>query len=202
MAKRKKQQSNRAVSKSNWLQEKRPFLQFALLFGLFIIGFYAFSLAPIYKDHILPAYLTFNAHLAGAILNLFGQNVAVSGNEITAPKIALEIKRGCDASVPTVLYVAAILAFTAPWMKRLWGIGIGVFVLFILNMIRILTLYVVGILFPKLFHIMHVDVWQAIFVFVTLLIWIVWAEWATRLPSSISASSQTKPDDATLQASL
>jgi hypothetical protein len=50
-------------------------------------------------------------------------------------------------------------------------------------MIRLISLFFTGIYYPRIFEIMHVDVWQAAFVFLALSFWLIWAWWATRRPA-------------------
>ena len=49
-----------------------------------------------------------------------------------------------------------------------------------LNLFRIVSLFFVGAYFPKVFHMVHVDGWQALFILITLFLWIAWARWALR----------------------
>ena len=49
----------------------------------------------------------------------------------------------------------------------------------VLNLIRIVTLFLIGVYFRKFFHMMHIDVWQALFILLTISLWFLWAWWAT-----------------------
>ena len=53
-----------------------------------------------------------------------------------------------------------------------------------INLVRIVSLFYIRIHFPAAFEIMHVEVWQALFIFLALLCWIVWAVWAKRASES------------------
>lgn len=170
-------------------------LVFLLVFGLLMGLFYAFAvLTPFYKQYFLVSYLPFNARISGAILSFLGQDVTVTGRNISSPAFSVEIYSGCDGIEPIALFVCAVLAFPAPFLRKIPGIIAGTLLLGILNFVRIISLFLVGVYFPAAFRIMHLDVWQALFIVLAILFWIVWLQWATR--SQISAqriSGQSQP---------
>ena len=163
-----------------WFQAKRPMLRFVLVFGALIALFYAFTFTPLFKTTMLPSYLRLNARASGAILASLGEEVVISNITIISPRFAVDIRRGCDAIEPSALFVAAVLAFPASMRAKLPGIVAGTLLLLAINLVRIVTLVYTGIYFPKAFHTMHIEVWQAAFIFLALLFWVIWAWWATR----------------------
>ena len=114
------------------------------------------------------------------ILRLLGQDVTVHGKSISSTQAALSIERGCDAIHPSALFLAGVLAFPASLWKKVGGAVAGVAMLLAVNLVRIISLFYVRIHFPAAFEIMHVEVWQALFIFLALLCWIVWVRWAMR----------------------
>jgi hypothetical protein len=52
------------------------------------------------------------------------------------------------------------------------------------------TLFYTRIHFPKLFEVMHVEVWQGLFICLSLVLWIAWALWATRPPKAAKANER------------
>jgi exosortase/archaeosortase family protein len=52
--------------------------------------------------------------------------------------------------------------------------------LLILNLVRIVSLFLIGVYSPRIFALTHIDVWQALFIFLAVLLWILWLLWATR----------------------
>ncbi len=131
------------------------------------------------RETVFPSYLRANARMSGAILSLFENRITVSGQSING-RYALSIERGCDAIEPSALFLAGVLAFPAGALSKLPGMLIGTLFLMVLNLVRIVSLFYVGVYRPRWFHMMHVDVWQAVFIFVAILFWILWALWATR----------------------
>ena len=158
---------------------KRAVFRFVAWFAILMILFQVACATSFVKDTLFPGYLRFNAAASAAILAVFEDSVTVSGQSIQG-RYSLTIERGCDAIEPSALFLAGVLAFPAALTTKLPGMLIGTLVLLVLNLVRIISLFYVGVYFPRMFHVMHVDVWQSVFVFLAILFWILWAVWATR----------------------
>lgn len=161
---------------------RRSVLRFVLVFmGVFAL-FYAATLVErhLLGNRVWSGYLHANAVVAGAFLNHFDQYVAVEGDIINSSRATLKVAMGCDAAYPTALFAAAAIAMPFIWPYRLLGVLFGAFMLGGLNIIRILTLYYIRAEHPTIFNVVHIDVWQALFIFITVLLWIMWAYWAAR----------------------
>jgi exosortase family protein XrtM len=102
---------------------------------------------------------------------------------ISSPRGAVEVKRGCDAVEPLVLFCAAVIAFPVSLRRKISGIALGTVVLLVLNLLRIVTLYFVSVHAPRFFELMHVEVWQALFIFLALGLWAIWALRSVRAPA-------------------
>ena len=157
---------------------RRPVLRFFLFFCPVLGAFYLSWLTPFFQNTFFPAYLRLNADVSAKILALVGQDAASSETTVFSTRFAMEIKRGCDAIEPSAIFVAAVIAFPAPLRRKVVGMLAGALCLAVINVIRIVTLFVVGVYFPKVFHVIHVDAWQALFIVLTLFLWVVWARWA------------------------
>jgi exosortase/archaeosortase family protein len=103
----------------------------------------------------------------------------------------LRIGKGCDGLEPTALFAAAVLAFSAPILLKLPALAIGIPLLVVLNLLRIVSLYLVGVYHPALFHTIHIDVWQALFILVGSVFFGLWILWATR---SRAPGDAVRPD--------
>ena len=82
------------------------------------------------------------------------------------------------AAATLALFAAALLSFPARWKSKLIGLAAGLAVLFLLNIVRIVSLYLTGIHYPKAFEFMHVEAWQGIFILFALALWIFWMKWS------------------------
>ena len=150
--------------------------RFVLVFALVMGAYYAASSIPAYRDGVFPWYLKLNASVSGSILRVFGQAVQTRGETIAEGTVSISIKKGCDAIAPTMLFVAAVIAFPAPWRKRLVGMALGAPTLLLVNLVRIITLwYARKYASANTFERLHVDVWQPVFILLALVLWMVWA---------------------------
>ena len=162
-----------------WLISKKPVLGFVLLFAILMGLFYAVTFIPYVNKTAFPAYMRFNAQASAVILNVFGEGSNTNGTVVASPRFRVDIRHGCDAIEPSALFIAAVLAFPASLGSKLPGLLIGTLVLAVINLVRIVTLFYTGIYFPRAFEAVHVDVWQPIFILLSLTFWVVWAWWAT-----------------------
>lgn len=165
-------------------------LAFLLVFGLLASLFYAITFFwPFYREQFFPLVLRLTAKSAGDVLALLGQDIAVRGIVISAPGFSVRIVRGCDAVEPMALFVCAVLAFPLPWLSKLPGIVAGMLILVLLNLVRIVSLFLIGVYWPSVFHLMHVDVWQGVFIVLALMLWLLWLLWATQRPIPATQAS-------------
>ncbi|MCP5043356.1 MAG: exosortase H [bacterium] len=147
---------------------------FLLVFGTF----YTLGTTQMYDEYIFQPYMIVNANLSTHILNALGEQATASGAQISSPKFSVTIARGCDGLPPIALFVAALCAFPAPWILRLPALLVCVPILAAFNLVRIVSLYFVGAYYPDLFHVMHVDVWQVLYILFGVVLFSAWLWWA------------------------
>ena len=88
----------------------------------------------------------------------------------------------CGAIPSMAIFVCALLAFPAPWRKRLVGALIGVPLLYAINVIRLTCLAEIGAWTNggKWFEFAHEYVWQGIYLVFVVALWLAWAEFIVR----------------------
>jgi exosortase/archaeosortase family protein len=74
-----------------------------------------------------------------------------------------------------LIFLAAVLAFPASWRSRLLGLGLGILAIQVVNLIRVVALFLTGTYFPSLFDASHTVVWQTLVILSGVLLWIFWA---------------------------
>ncbi len=165
----------------SWFTRNRSDLRFLLVFGLWIGAYYAATFTSPVKDGFFPAYLRLSARVSGALLSAVGQDVTIDGQAmISGLGPSIQVERGCDAVAPSALFVSVVLASPVPWASRVLASLGGTVVLMLLNLVRIISLFLVRVHFPRAFDTMHLDVWQALFIFVAIVMWLLWASRASR----------------------
>jgi exosortase/archaeosortase family protein len=167
---------------------------FLALFGCLVVGFYLFiGSVPIYGIKILPAYHRLIAAASARVLSLLGENTRVLETGIFSPEFSLQIVGGCDAIEATGLFVCAVLAFPAGLRRKVVAILGGVLALAVLNLVRVVSLFLIGVHLPSIVNFMHVEIWQGLFIIFAVMLWVVWLLWITRNPVQIQTISPSGP---------
>lgn len=163
-----------------WLATHGRDLRFLLIFGLLIAAYFLATTTAAVEKRFIPWYLERSAVVCGHVLNLFGDDdVAIKGNvmQSKSTRRSVSVERGCDALAPSALFVSAVLASPVALRSRLLAALGGTLLLLVINLVRIISLYLTRIHWPKAFDVMHLDVWQSLFIFFAILLWAVWATW-------------------------
>ena len=174
---------------ANWYRAKNPVLMFVLIFGGVMGLYYAATLTPLFHHTLFPAYLRWNARVSNGFLQWLGQGTTVAGSGISSARFAIDVSRGCDAIEPSMLFLAAVLAFPSAFRRKLPGLFIGTLVLLAVNLVRIVSLFLTGVYYPKAFDAMHADVWQILFILLAIVFWALWVQWASRRPAPAPAAT-------------
>ena len=165
---------------ATWWQGKNLVFQFVAGFAGLLALFYLLTLMPWYNAWF-RTYLRGTVATANALLHVLGQATSVSGTFISSAAFTVDVRRGCDGLEPVALFGAAVLSFPLVGLRRkLWGLAAGVTGLLVLNQLRIVSLYFVGVHWPRLFEMMHVEVWQVVFILLSIVLWAFWIQWALR----------------------
>jgi exosortase H (IPTLxxWG-CTERM-specific) len=163
---------------SLWREHRRE-ITFLLLFVVLLGGSFALISVNWVNDHVIEP---FTGQVAGASqvgLNLLGQHVNRSGTVLQGSRFAVNIRNGCNGVEAMLIFLAAVLAFPASWRSRLIGLVLGIAAIQVVNLVRVIALYLTGAYFPKLFDASHTVVWQSIVILFGVLLWILWANrWA------------------------
>ena len=151
---------------------------YVLSFGTLMIMFYGLWVTDFFDRNILNPVLAMNATLASQILNLFGSDTTVVDGTIMSQQFSISVKRGCDAVEAIALFTTSVIVFPISFNRKLPGILIGTFVLMTANLIRIISLFLIGLYYPDAFELMHGNVWQVIIVLLVIVLWSLWIQWA------------------------
>ena len=151
-------------------------LRFAALLVIFELPLY-FEPVDQYVVRPLSAGI---ATAAGDALGIIGERVVVRGTIVSAPCFAVDVKNGCNGLETVLFLIAAVLAFPATTLQRLIATIAGTVLIQAVNLIRVVTLYLVGCHRPQWFESFHLAIWQTI-VFATAVVF--FAAWSRRVAS-------------------
>jgi len=158
----------------------RPDTRFIVLF-LAILGttFSVIALRPV-NDTIVVPYTEVIARVSGVMLGFFGESATVTGCLVSSPRFAVTIYNGCNGLVTSLIFVAGVLAFPARPSAKFFGVAAGLLAIQIINLIRIVSLFYIGIYLPGLFNDAHVFVWQSLVILAGVTLWVIWAHGVMR----------------------
>lgn len=158
---------------------------FLLLLG---VSFSVISLRPV-NDRVIEPFTVGIARVSGATLNLLGQGITMRGTVIENHRFAVNIRNGCNGVETMLIFISAVLAFPAAWAARAIGLVLGILAIQVINLIRVVALFLTGAYFPKLFDASHTVVWQTVVILCGVLLWIFWASRFANPRRSAEASS-------------
>ncbi|MFK7898180.1 MAG: archaeosortase/exosortase family protein [Myxococcota bacterium] len=130
-------------------------LVYLVVVGSLFNAFYA-ELRP-----LLASLEEFTAKTVYALMGVFSDQMKTRGNLVTYSGFSVSIIIECVGLLEMLIYSACVLAFPAAWSARLWGVPLGCFAIFAFNILRIVTLLLVGRHWNEAFDFFHVYFWQA-----------------------------------------
>ena len=122
-----------------------PGLRFVGLFLACVLGLTFFvQLSWTDQTLVLPCTESIT-RLSGSVLRLLGFPAQVQGTIIRQDHFGVDIRRGCDGIVASLLLVSACLAYPFTWKNRLLGTLWGYCLIFMRNLVRIVGLFIAGL---------------------------------------------------------
>lgn len=149
------------------------------LIGCAVLAAYASSgTGPLFE---VPTQLT--ANIVAAAMRLIGidavqENVVVFRNA----DFAYQIYYRCIGVLPISALAIAILASPAGRRAKFLGLAIGIPSVLLLNLLRLVHLFAIGVSYPEHFWIAHRVLWEATILGATFLMWAVWLRWSHHRP--------------------
>jgi len=175
-----KADGRRRKPRGRWMATHGSDLRFLAIFAVLMTGYYILTTFDFVEKQCFPWYLRTTAQISTAALHTIGfKNVERDGNRLTNPDGSISVERGCDAIAPTALFLSAVLASPAGFKFKWKGVLLGFFILMVVNIIRVMTLFLTRVYWHKMFDVMHLDIWQGLFILLAIVLWALWATWAT-----------------------
>jgi exosortase H (IPTLxxWG-CTERM-specific) len=148
--------------------------RFLLVFAVLLIAFYALITIDAVDRRVVLPFTGALARLSAAALHLIGERVNVDGTVITGSRFAVDIRGGCNGLEAVAFVAAAMLAFHAPLRKRIFGALSAAVILEALNVIRIDSLYLLGVYHRSVFETFHLAVWQTLMFGAAVFLFLIW----------------------------
>jgi exosortase H (IPTLxxWG-CTERM-specific) len=151
-------------------------LRFFVTFVALLVVLFGLELTPWVQEYLVAPWTNAVATVSAGLVTLIDPGVAAIGKIIrsTANGFAVTIEAGCNGVEATIVLVAAMLAFPAPWSRKLLGIAAGIVAVQGLNIVRVISLFYLGQWNFQVFEWAHLYVWQALIMLDVLVVWLVW----------------------------
>src|SRR6478735_1327233 len=158
-------------------------LRFFLLFVVLLAVLFGLELTPWVQDWFVTPWTNALAAISTWIVTLFDGNVVATGKIMRSSSngFAVSIEAGCNGVEATLVLLAAMLAFPAPWRHKVVGLVIGVIAVQLLNIVRVISLFYLGQWNYDVFEWAHLYVWQALIMLDVLVVWLIWVRRVPRI---------------------
>ena len=114
------------------------------------------------------------AQWTSAGLNLLGTSTRVSGTILSSDGFAIDITAECTAVGPLVLFTGAVLAYPSGLRAKSIGIAAGLVALTLINLVRLISLFLLGLVYPQHLETAHLLVWQTAIILFAIMLWLFW----------------------------
>lgn len=179
-----------------WQTERResgssaPMLRFLLLFVLYQAVLFTLELLQPVQALVIVPWTELLARLSSGLVTVLDANVVAQGKVLrhTANGFAVSIEAGCNGIEATIVLLAAILAFPAPWRHKAVGFLLGLVAIQTLNLVRIISLFYLGQWDYDVFEWAHLYLWQALIMLDALIVFLVWLRTLPRSPVAGAAN--------------
>ena len=154
------------------VRQHQDVVRFCLRFAIYSVVFFGLLFAV--QEPVVEPFTRGIAWLTYRVMRAFGTPVSIDGTTVGVPGFTVSIRNNCNAIYEIGLYAAATLAYPASARQRTSGILFAGSVLYVVNLVRVVSLLYLGYLFPEVFEAAHVYVWQVLFLVVVAGLWLGW----------------------------
>lgn len=133
-----------------------------------------------YRPEPDPVTILVTRHTA-SFLSLFDDDIssAVVDKSANVPilkaaRVVVEVYEGCNSINVMIVYVAFLVAFRGPLNAFLVYLGGGLFLVYVINILRVSALYSVALHFPDQLYFFHKFFFTGMIYAVVFLLWFLW----------------------------
>ena len=164
-------------------------IRFFVGFLLLQAALFGVELTPWAQQWFVVPWTNTLAAISAGLVKVFDPQVLAQGKVLQSISngFAVSIEAGCNGVEATIVLIAAMLAFPAPWKRRLLGLGVGIVAVQGLNIIRVISLFYLGQWSFDVFEWAHLYVWQALIMLDVLIVWLLWVRTLPRAAPPIAA---------------
>lgn len=154
-------------------------VRFVLVFLVLLAAFEIPLLIDSFDRAAVRPFTAGIARVSGGLIALFQHDVKVTGTLISGRCFAVDIHNGCNGLEASLFLLAAVIAFPAPLRMRAIGAVFGFAIVQLANLVRIVSLYLIGCYRPDWFAAFHLAIWQTIIFAIAVGFFLIWTRRVT-----------------------
>ena len=152
--------------------QKDIVIKFAIKFILLCGVLYGISgWAP---DTFFEPINSYTAAMLGFSLQALGIHPTVHGIFVSVDSFSVKVITECSAIFISILFFSFVLAYPTSWKKKAIGLLFGIPILFAVNILRLVVVFITGMIHPDFFEYMHLYFWQIILIIFVLILCLAW----------------------------
>ncbi|MBT4522211.1 MAG: exosortase H [Halieaceae bacterium] len=151
-------------------------VRFIAVFVVVLIGLFGLEMIKPVHELVIEPFAGWLAWVSAAIIIPFDDSILAYGKVLQHGNsgFAVSIESGCNGVEATIVLVAAVIAFPAPWLYRLTAIVLGALAIQFLNIIRIISLFYLGQWDIDMFSWVHLYLWPVLIMLDVLFVFIIY----------------------------
>ncbi len=164
----------------NKLTERLGPLQFPVLFFAAMIALMSayYSLPTLFIENTIVRF--FAVIPSGIIVDWLtpGYDVSTEKTRIISSIARINVLKGCEGTEVLLILYAAVLSVMRPWKYSVIGVIAGTALVFVLNQVRIVSLFFIAAYHKNFFELVHGFLAPVIIIVITSAFFLLWFKWA------------------------
>jgi len=169
-------------------------VRFVVIFAVVLLTLFTVELLRPVQEHLIVPFTGYLATISAALIMPFDSSVIAYGKilQFGPGGFAVSIEAGCNGVEATIVLIAAVLAFPAPWRARIVAIVLGFFAIQIMNIARIISLFYLGRWNMDVFTWVHLYLWPTLIMLDVLVVFILYMRHLARREGAIEHQPQAE----------
>lgn len=161
--------------------------RFMLVFLIVLVGLFTLEMQTTVQQAVIEPFTGALASISAGLILPFDDSVIAYGKilQFGPGGFAVSIEAGCNGVEATIVLIAAVLAFPAPWRARVMAIALGFLAVQAMNIVRIISLFYLGNWNLDVFSWVHLYLWPALIMLDVLIVFIVYLRYLGRQPEAV-----------------
>jgi exosortase H (IPTLxxWG-CTERM-specific) len=156
---------------------RREPVRFAVVFAIIVAVVFGIN-NLVEPTRFMKRYIEIVAASVALVLRISPFETELTGTLIKFHSFVMRVVPECGGAEAMAIFCAAVIAFPATVKEKLLAVGVGIPVLYVVNVLRLACLAFIGAFIKSrdVFHFTHIYVWQTVFIIFVVIMWLFWIE--------------------------